>query len=92
MTAIKVQGVQVPAAATPGIATAAAPPADATTTPAPTIRYEPIEIERLRVGYERYETVRLMRPGDFLNAYTLNINTGKPFDEIVDELRPFLRA
>jgi hypothetical protein len=48
-------------------------------------------LRALRVGHDRYETVRLMKPGDFLNAFVLNTRTGKPFDEIVDDLRPFVR-
>jgi hypothetical protein len=48
------------------------------------------EIERLRIGYRRYETARLMNPRAWSEAWNLNITTGKPFDEIIDELRPFV--
>ena len=49
------------------------------------------EIKRLRVGHERYETVRRMNVPQFRDAFILSTRTGKPFDEIVDNLRPFLR-
>ena len=49
------------------------------------------EIDRLAAGYERYETARRMNPRQWADAWKLNISTGKPFDEIVDDLRPFLR-
>lgn len=50
------------------------------------------EIARLRVGYDRYETVRRMNVQQFKDAWKLNIQTGKPFDEIIDQLRPFYFA
>jgi hypothetical protein len=50
------------------------------------------EIERLAVWHERYETARRMNPRQWADAWQLNISTGKPFDEILDDLRPFLRA
>ena len=49
------------------------------------------EIERLRLGYERYETARLMNPQMWADAWRLNISTGKAFDAIIDDLRPFIR-
>lgn len=49
------------------------------------------EIERLRVGHERYETARRMNPRAWADAWQLNLTTGKPFDEIIDDLRPFVR-
>lgn len=49
------------------------------------------EIERLRVGHERYETARRMNPRQWADAWKLNISTGKGFDQIVDDLRPFMR-
>ena len=52
---------------------------------------ERLEIERLRAGHERYETVRRMNAQQFTDAFTLSLRTGKPFDEIVDDLRPFVR-
>ncbi|MFA6204503.1 MAG: hypothetical protein WC710_15095 [Gallionella sp.] len=48
------------------------------------------EIERLRVGYDRYEVARRMSPQQWADAWRLNISTGKPFDEIIDQLRPFM--
>lgn len=48
-------------------------------------------VERLRIGYDRYETVRLLSVPQFQDAYVLNRRTGKPFDEIIDDLRPFMR-
>ena len=49
------------------------------------------EIERFRQGYERYETARLMSPAQWGDAWRLNLKTGKGFDEIIDNLRCFLR-
>ena len=49
------------------------------------------ELAALRVGHERYETVRRMNAQQFKDAFTLSLRTGKPFDEIVDDLRPFVR-
>jgi len=48
------------------------------------------EVERLRVGHDRYETVRRMNVPQFRDAFVLSNRTGKPFDEIVDDMRPFL--
>jgi hypothetical protein len=56
-----------------------------------TFNQQAAELERLRIGYERYETARLMSPRQWADAYQLNISTGKKFDEIIDELKPFLR-
>ena len=47
------------------------------------------EIVRLRAGHDRYEVVRRMNVDAFRDAYVLNRRTGKPFDEIVDNLAPF---
>ena len=47
------------------------------------------ESERLGIGHERYETVRRMSAQQFKDVFTLNVRTGKPFDQIIDELRPF---
>lgn len=49
------------------------------------------EIERLQIGHDRYEVARRMNPAQWRDAWVLNTRTGKPFDEIVDDLRPFLR-
>ena len=45
------------------------------------------EIERLRIGHDRYETARLMNPQQWAEACKLNVSTGKPFDEIIDDLK-----
>jgi hypothetical protein len=47
-------------------------------------------VARLQVGHDRYEVARRMNPAQWRDAWLLNIKTGKPFDEIVDDLRPFL--
>lgn len=46
------------------------------------------EVDRLLVGHDRYETARRMNPQQWADAWKLNISTGKPFDEIIDERRP----
>ena len=48
------------------------------------------EIAWWRLGCHRYETARLMPPAQWAEAWNLNITTGKPFDEIIDDMRPFL--
>lgn len=48
------------------------------------------EIDRLRLCESRYETVRRMSIRQWIDAWELNISTGKPFDEIIDDLRPFM--
>lgn len=48
------------------------------------------EVEWLRVGHDRYETARRMNPQQWLNAWEMSIRTGKPFDEIIDNLRSFI--
>ena len=47
------------------------------------------EIDRLRIGHDRYEIVRRMHVPMFKDAVQLSIRTGKPFDQIIDELKPF---
>lgn len=49
------------------------------------------EIESLARGNDRYETARLLNPRAWQEAWQLNVSSGKPFDEIIDELKPFLR-
>ena len=46
-------------------------------------------IDRLRIGHDRYEIVRRMHVPMFKDALELSIRTGKPFDQIIDELKPF---
>lgn len=50
-----------------------------------------ILIDELRKGHDRYETVRRLDPAQWADIWKLNISTGKPFDEIIDGLRPFVR-
>ena len=47
------------------------------------------DAERYRVGHDRYERVRRMTPRRFRELCAENIVTGKPFDQLVDELKPF---
>lgn len=49
------------------------------------------ELEKLSIGNDRYETARLLNPRAWQEAWQLNISTGKRFDEIIDELKPFVR-
>ena len=46
--------------------------------------------EYWRIGADRYETARKMNPQQWADAWKLNISTSKPFDEIIDNLRPFM--
>ena len=48
------------------------------------------ELEELRKASERYETARLMNPRQWAAAWEENIKTGKSFDEIIDDMRPFM--
>ena len=48
------------------------------------------EREALRTGHQRYETARRMNPRQWAAAWDLNLKTGKPFDEIIDDMRPFM--
>lgn len=48
------------------------------------------EIEQLRKDAERYRTARCMTPHQWSAAWELNVATGKPFDEIIDNMRPFV--
>lgn len=45
------------------------------------------EIEKYKQGYERYEKARLMNVKQWQDAFLLNIQTGKPFDQIIDEFK-----
>lgn len=52
-------------------------------------------LERVRVlqaGHDRYETVRRMDGRQWAETWRLQIAEGKPFDEIVDGMRPFVAA
>lgn len=50
------------------------------------------ELAELRLAAKRYEIIRKMSPRAYSNAWELNIKTGKPFDEIIDNIETFLRA
>ena len=39
-----------------------------------------------RKGYERYEKLRKLNPNDFANLFYKNLELGKPFDTLVDEI------
>lgn len=45
------------------------------------------EIKGLRSCCQRYETARRMNPQQWAEAWQLNITTGKPLDEIIDDVR-----
>jgi hypothetical protein len=49
------------------------------------------EVKRLRISHERYETVCRMSVPQFQDAFILSAETGKPFDQIIDELKPLFR-
>ena len=53
-------------------------------------RDDEAEIERLRIGHDRYETARRIPPRQWADVWKLNTTTGKPFDEIIDDMRPFM--
>lgn len=46
--------------------------------------------DALRKDAERYRTARCMTPHQWSAAWELNQATGKPFDEIIDNMRPFV--
>jgi hypothetical protein len=48
------------------------------------------EIANLRLARDRYDTARRMNPRQWADAWKLNATTGKPFDEIIDNMRPFM--
>ena len=48
------------------------------------------ELAELRLAADRYETARRMNPKQWADAWKLNTTTGKPFDEIIDDLKPFI--
>ena len=48
------------------------------------------ELEELYLARDRYETARRMNPKQWTDAWKLNLSTGKPFDEIIDNMRPFI--
>ncbi len=50
------------------------------------------ELEGMRKKADRYEIIRRFNAPQFADVLKLNISTGKPFDEIIDDLGPFYRA
>ena len=48
------------------------------------------ELAPLRLACDRYETARRMNPRQWASAWDLNTATGKPFDEIIDDMRSFM--
>lgn len=48
------------------------------------------QLAALRRAAERYETARRMNPIQWAAAWEVNMKTGKPFDEIIDNMRPFM--
>jgi len=48
------------------------------------------QLAELRLAAERYDTARLMSPRQWAAAWEINTSTGKPFDEIIDNMRPFM--
>lgn len=57
---------------------------------APLLADAAAEIRMLRKVAERYRTARCMTPHQWSAAWELNVATGKPFDEIIDNMRPFV--
>ena len=47
------------------------------------------ELAEAKIGADRYEVVRKLNPSKFHDVWTININTGKSFDDIIDDLKPF---
>ena len=47
------------------------------------------QVDRISKGHARYEIARRLSPAGWIEVWELNISTGKPFDEIIDNLRPF---
>ena len=48
------------------------------------------QLAALRRAAQRYETARRMNPIQWAAAWEVNMKTGKPFDEIIDNMRPFM--
>lgn len=48
------------------------------------------DLELARIGARRYETARRMAPNAWRDAWRLSLLSLKPFDQIIDELRPFM--
>lgn len=48
------------------------------------------ELNRLRLGCERYETVKKLNSQQWQEMWRLKYVMLTPFDEIIDELKPFM--
>lgn len=46
------------------------------------------DVARQRKGHERYETVRRLTPRQFSDTWRVSITSGKPLDELVDDMMP----
>jgi len=44
------------------------------------------KVERLQVGYNRYEKLRRLSPTEFKKLFKKNLTSGIPFDILVDQL------
>lgn len=44
------------------------------------------EFERIQLGHRRYEALRCLNPRQFADLYAKSLETGKPLDELVDEI------
>jgi hypothetical protein len=49
------------------------------------------KLKEAQINAERYEIVRRMNPKQFADAWELNVRLGKPFDDIISDLKPFLK-
>ena len=47
------------------------------------------QFEKNKKDAARYETIRKLSVKQFSELYKFNIRTGKPFDQLIDELTPF---
>ena len=48
-----------------------------------------LRVEELEVWRDRYETLRKINPRAFSDLFVENLRGEKPFDQLVDELKPF---
>jgi hypothetical protein len=44
------------------------------------------ERDEYKIGYDRYEKLRRLSPMQFHDLYDKNLNSGTPFDTLVDQL------
>jgi hypothetical protein len=52
------------------------------------MRLEKVRIEEYKLGWQRYEKLRKLSPVLFKDLWLEALNSGKPFDELVDALCP----